>query len=272
MSDGIRLGFIGAGNMTRAIIEGLVTSGRYSADQIMVSHPSAASHRPFAHFNIHETVSNVEIVQSCSVLVLCIKPQIVDKVCKEIGPLLDAKRHLVLSILAGVSLAKLSALFGGDEMRLIRCTLNTAATIGCSCSVFSRTLEVADGDCDLVKGVLSAVGECLGEVKDTEMDAATSVCASSIAYMYMMCDAIADGGVKMGLSKAMALRMAAQTMLGAARLLQTSGSNPNVLKDAVCSPGGITIQGVHELEKAQFRSGLMSAVEAAVVRSRQFNS
>jgi pyrroline-5-carboxylate reductase len=270
MSDEVKLGFIGAGNMARAIIQGLVTSARYSPHQIMVSHPSAASHRPFGHLNIHETVSNIEIAQSCNVLVLCIKPQIVDKVAKEIAPLVDAKRPLILSILAGVSLAKLEALFGSGS-RITRCTLNTAATIGCSCAVFSRTATVADGDCELVREILSAVGECLGEIKDAEMDAATSVCASSIAYMYMMCDAIADGGVKTGLSKAMALRMAAQTMVGAARLLQTSGRNPNELKDAVCSPGGITIQGVHELEKANFRSGLMSAVEAAVIRSRQFN-
>ena len=150
--------------------------------------------------------------------------------------------------------------------------LNTAASIGSSCSVFSQNGLLSAEDKTVVEQLLSATGPCMGEIKDSNVDAAMAVCSCGIAYMYMMCDAMADGGVKMGLTRDMALRLSMQTMKGAGELMQKEygHKHPMQLKDEVCSPGGTTIQGVHELERNGFRNAVICAVESATNRAKQF--
>ncbi|CAF0860646.1 unnamed protein product [Brachionus calyciflorus] len=279
MDNQPRIGFIGAGNMAKAIIEGILKANLFKPSQIYISHPSAEKNKKYTHLNIkNELVSNEKIVENSDIIILCVKPQILKYVCTGIKHLIDPKKHLILSICAGVSLEKLNKLLavgenGNDFLRLGRCMLNTAALIGSSCSVFSQNGKLTDSDKTLVNSLLSSIGLCVGEIKDSDMDAAMAVCACGIAYMYMMTDAMADGGVKMGLSRETALKLSMQTMKGASELMlsQFGVKHPMQLKDEVCSPGGTTIQGVHELEKNGFRNSVICAVEAAAIKAKQFN-
>ena len=188
---------------------------------------------------------------------------------------LDSNRHFIVSICAGISLKKLETLLNKDDktFRIARATLNTAARISETCSVYSHTSDLGGNDLNRLNKILSSIGNCFGVIDDSLMDAATSVLASGIAYMYLMADAMADGGVKMGLTKQLALKMATHTMLGAAKLMiNEPNTHPSTLKDNVCSPGGTTIHGIHELERNGFKNSVMCAVEAAVKRAQQFNS
>jgi len=164
----IRIGFIGAGNMAKAIIEGLLKSQSISPENIYISHPSAARTKSFSHLNIsNESESNEFVVRNSDIIVLCVKPQIFEYVCKPLVNLIDAKKHLIVSIAAGINMNKLEMIFGAasEGLRIGRCTLNTAALIGASCSVFSQNGLLKDADKLLVNKLLSSVGPCMGEIK-----------------------------------------------------------------------------------------------------------
>lgn len=275
----LKLGFIGGGNMAKAIVEGILKADLFKPSQIFVSRPGAGNSKKFSHLNIENEIdSNEEVVRSCDVIILCVKPQMLEYVIKTIRNLFNFEKQLILSIVAGTSLAKLEKILLNEDkettkIRLGRWMLNTAATIGQSCSVYSQNGNLSKEDITLLNSLLSSVGLCVGQVKDSDMDAVTAVCASGIAYMYMMADAMADGGVKMGLTRETAQKLSMQTMKGAAELMlkQFGLKHPMQLKDEVCSPGGTTIHGAHELEKNGFRNSLISAVEAAANRAKQFN-
>lgn len=240
IDSNIKLGFIGAGNMARAIIEGLLKANVCQPSQISVSHPSASKQKTYQALNIvNETDSNEFVIRNSDVLLICVKPQILGYVSESISSLIDPGRHLIISVCAGITLQKLGNLFPNPELKISRCTLNTAALVGSSCSVFSQNGKLAENHKQLVNKILSSVGPCMGEVKDTDMDAAMAVCACGIAYMYVMAEAMADGGVKMGLTRDLALKLSIQTMKGAGELMQAQHGkkHPMQLKDEVCSPG-----------------------------------
>jgi pyrroline-5-carboxylate reductase len=163
----IKIGFIGAGNMAKAIIEGLLKSQSISPENIYISHPSAAKTKSFSHLNIsNESESNEFVVKNSDIIVLCVKPQIFEYVCKPLVNLIESKRHLIVSIAAGINMSKLEKIFGASEgLRIGRCTLNTAALIGASCSVFSQNGLLKNEDKLLVNKLLSSVGPCMGEIK-----------------------------------------------------------------------------------------------------------
>jgi pyrroline-5-carboxylate reductase len=273
----LRLGFIGAGNMATAIIEGIIKSNLCKPSQINCSHPSASKLKKYASLNVeNESADNNSVVKNSDIIILCVKPQLLEKVCQQLRESIDLERHFIISICAGVKLDKLTRFLLGEsaqsstKLRLARCTLNTAALIGSSCAAYSQNGNLTEADKTLISTLLSSVGLCMGEIKDTDVDAAMAVSSSGIAYMYMMADAMADGGVKMGLSRDMALRLSMQTMKGAAELMlkQHGIKHPMQLKDEVCSPGGMTIQGVHDLEKNGFRNAVICAVEGATNRAK----
>ena len=168
----LKFGFIGAGNMARAIIEGLLKSNAVTPEQLFISHPSAAKAKAYKHLNIlNEVDSNQLVVENCDVIVLCVKPQIFEFVCKPLVKLVDPKKHLIVSIAAGINMKKLENIFDAEMLRISRCTLNTAALIGASCSVFSQNGNLRESDKHLVNKLLSSVGPCMGEIKDCDMDA-----------------------------------------------------------------------------------------------------
>lgn len=273
----MRIGFIGAGNMTKAIVEGILKADLCSPANIYISHPSAKESKKFAYLNIqNEFETNETVVENSDIIFLCVKPQVLEYVCSKIKHLIN-KNHLILSICAGITLNKLNSFLFHEKndypIRIARCMLNTAALVGSSCSVYSQNGVLNEMDKSLVNSLLSSIGVCIGEIKDSEMDASMSICACGIAYMYMMVDAMADGGVKMGLSRETALKLSMQTMKGASEIMisQLGKKHPMQLKDEVCSPGGTTIQGVHELERNGFRNSVICAVESATNRAKQFS-
>ncbi len=184
----------------------------------------------------------------------------------ELKPALTSN-HLLVSIAAGISLAKLSA--GLNQFsRIIRVMPNTPALVGAGASAFSRGATATAEDGQLVQGLLSTVGLAL-KVKEKLLDAVTGLSGSGPAYVYQFIEGLSDGGVRMGLPRDVATRLAAQTVLGAAQMVLTTGQHPGQLKDAVTSPGGTTIAGLHELELGGMRGILMNAVQSATERSKE---
>ena len=189
MKEDLKIGFIGAGNIGSAIITGLLNAD-VPASNLFVSHPSADKNKKYKHLNIeNESADNEFVVNSSDVIFLCVKPQIIESVCTSISHLIDSKRHIIISVAAGVNLKKLESILTcikENKLRLVRCMLNTAALIGSSCSVYSQNGYLGNDDKALVNELLSSTGPCMGEIKDTDMDAAMAVLSCGIAYHFMM--------------------------------------------------------------------------------------
>jgi len=200
------------------------------------------------------------------VLFLAVKPDQVAGVLGEIEPQLDPKRHLLVSIAAGVTLARLEAAAPGQ--RFIRVMPNTPALVGASASACAGGSAVTKADGDLILQLLGSVGLVFG-VREKLLDAVTGLSGSGPAYAFLMIEALADGGVAAGLPRDIAQKLAAQTLLGAAKMVLETGLHPGALKDAVCSPGGTTIEAIHELERGGVRAALISAVRASAEKSKQ---
>ena len=177
------------------------------------------------------------------------------------------KQHLLISIAAGVTLAKLEAALPAGA-RVIRVMPNTPALVGESASAFALGKAATAADGELAKKLLSAVGVAF-QVKESLLDAVTGLSGSGPAYVYLFIDALSDGGVASGLPRDIATKLAAQTVFGAAKMVLETGQHPGVLKDQVTSPGGTTIKGLHELEKGKLRAAVMSAVRAATEKSKK---
>ena len=262
-----RVGFIGAGKMATALARGLVTAGFTSSDQIVASDVYPAARQQFAQeTNARSAESNAEVVAASQIVILAVKPQQMSGVLAELKGQITSQ-HLVISIAAGVPLKTMLAGLG-EKSRIVRVMPNTPCLVGASASGFAigggATLE----DAALVEQLLSAVGVAVS-VEEKLLDAVTGLSGSGPAYVYQIIEALSDGGVRVGLPRAVATKLAAQTVLGAAKMVLETGEHPGSLKDAVTSPGGTTIAGLHALEKGGLRAALMNAVEAATNRSKE---
>ena len=267
MAAKLTLGFLGAGKMATAMAKGFIRAGLVSGKQVLASDPSEAARAAFAKETGASTVtSNKEIARSASVLVLAVKPDQVIGVLQEIrddfGP-----QHLLLSIAAGVPLARLEAGLGTNA-RVIRVMPNTPALVGASATGFAVGKSARPQDSELARKLFSAIGLAF-PLKESLLDAVTGLSGSGPAYVYLVIEALSDGGVASGLPREVATKLAAQTVLGSARMVLETGVHPGALKDMVTSPGGTTIEGLHELEKGKLRGTLISAVRAATEKSRK---
>jgi pyrroline-5-carboxylate reductase len=214
-----------------------------------------------------QTVGSVaEVVAKSEVLVLAVKPQHMGGVLDEMRELLE-DRHLIVSIAAGVTLATMSLALV-NQRRLVRVMPNTPALVGAGASAFALGGTATAEDAMLVEQMLSTVGVAV-QVPENLLDAVTGLSGSGPAYVYQIIEALSDGGVRVGLPRAIATQLAAQTVLGAARMVLETGEHPGALKDAVTSPGGTTIAGLHALEAGGVRGHLINAVVAATQRSRE---
>lgn len=259
-------GFIGAGQMATALARGFVKSGFLPSERIVASDPIAETRHRF----IEETggrcaASNADVAREADVLFLAVKPQQMPAVLEELSSVVSA-RHLIVSIAAGVPLKAMSRL--GASARLVRVMPNTPCLLGEGASAFALGGGATDEDARLVEQMLATVG-LAARVPEKLLDAVTGLSGSGPAYAYLMIEALSDGGVRMGLPRDVATRLAAQTLLGAARMVLETGKHPGALKDAVTSPGGTTIAGLHELERGGLRGCLMNAVEAATLRATE---
>jgi len=261
------IGFLGAGKMATALAKGFVQAGLVSPEQLIASDISEAARVAFAKETGAKTVaSNPDSVKFAHILILAVKPDQVAGALADIHEHMTEK-HLLISIAAGVTLARLEAGLG-KEARVIRVMPNTPALVGASATGFALGKSATAADADLAKKLFSAVGVAF-QVKESLLDAVTGLSGSGPAYVYLFIESLSDGGVAAGLPREVATRLAAQTVLGAARMVLETGQHPGALKDMVTSPGGTTIEGLHELEKGKLRGTVMSAVRAATEKSKK---
>lgn len=264
----IKLGIIGGGVMAEAILARLFNAKLYQPHEVLVSEPKV-TRREFLQqtYQVQVTVENQSAVESRDALLLAIKPQVLGMV---LGGLNLENRPqpypLVISILAGVPLSRLEA--GFPQYPVVRVMPNTPATVGAGMTAIAPGITVDPHHLALATTIFEAVGQVV-PVPESLMDAVTGLSGSGPAFVAMMVEALADGGVAAGLPRVIAAQLALQTVLGTAQLLQTTELHPAQLKDKVTSPGGTTIAGVAQLEKAGFRSAIIEAVQAAYRRSQQ---
>jgi pyrroline-5-carboxylate reductase len=260
----LRWGFIGAGKMATAIIQGMIRDGT-STELIAASDPNPMIRAALlGETGVCTFDSNAEVVGQSQVVVLAVKPQTMAPVLAELRPLLTPD-HLVVSVAAGVSLATLTNGLGPDR-RIIRAMPNTPALVGQGAAAYSLGSNAKESDAATVAGCLESIGIAF-RVPESLLDAVTGLSGSGPAFVYIMIEALADGGVRAGLPREMAQALAAQTVLGSAKMVLETGQHPGLLKDQVASPGGTTIAGIHALEKGGVRAAFIDAVEAAYKRS-----
>jgi pyrroline-5-carboxylate reductase len=260
----IELGAIGGGVMGEAIISRLLGQGIYQNSEIIVSEPSS-QRREFLQqrYGVEVTDDN-NLAAQAPILLLAVKPQVFELVAEKLARINSPQ--LVISILAGVNIAKLERAF--PDRSVVRAMPNTPATVGAGMTAIAAGDRVSTQDLDLATQIFQAVGEVV-TVPESLMDAVTGLSGSGPAYIAIAIEALADGGVAAGLPRAIADKLALQTVIGTAQLLNQSELHPAQLKDRVTSPGGTTIAGVSKLEQAGFRSALIEAVIAAARRSQE---
>ena len=264
---GRRVSFVGGGNMAEALIRGLLGTNLVPADLLAATDVRAERTAQLTRqFAITAHGDNVRLVREADVVILAVKPQIMATVLAEVAPAVTAG-HLLVSIAAGVSTASIRAALGKDA-RIIRVMPNTPALVLQGATAIARGPGLDAEDLGVAEEIFGAVGRVV-VLDESLMDAVTGLSGSGPGYVALVVEALADGGVKMGLDRATAMMLATQTVLGAAQLLAETGMHPGALKDMVSSPGGTTIAGVSALEEGGLRPTLIRAVERATLRSRE---
>jgi pyrroline-5-carboxylate reductase len=264
---GRTVGFVGAGNMGEALIKGLVVANVVPAKSIYTADVRGDRLAELAKlFGIQAAADNSDLVSRCDVVILAVKPQIMEAVLREIAPAVT-RQKLLISIAAGVSTAKIRAMLNRDA-RLIRVMPNTPALVLEGVTAIAQGQHLEPGDLDTAGEIFKAVGRVVVLDEDL-LDAVTGLSGSGPAYVAIVIESLADGGVRMGLDRMTAMTLATQTVLGAAKLLLETGLHPGALKDMVSSPGGTSIAGVAALEEGGIRATFIKAVERATLRSRE---
>jgi pyrroline-5-carboxylate reductase len=260
-----RIGLIGAGQMATALGQGFVKAGLVAGEDLLAADPDAEALERFARATGGRTTKeNAQVVRQSDIIFLAVKPQQIAEVVAGLCGKIPAEK-LIVSIAAGIRLAELAEGLGG-EVRLVRVMPNTPCLVGQGACGFCLGGKATPEDGGLVEQLLGAVGTAY-QLDERLLDAVTGLSGSGPAFVYVVIEALSDGGVRMGLPRKVATGLAAQTVRGAAEMVTASGEHPAVLKDRVASPGGTTIAGLQALESGGLRAALMAAVEAATRRS-----
>jgi len=268
MIEGKKIGFIGGGNMAEAIIKGLLASG-VKADAILVSEP-LQQRRDFLTSTYAVVVEgdNLDTARQADIIILAVKPQMAGSVLSTLEPAISGDT-LVISIMAGISTTFIEeSLIGG--VRVIRAMPNTPAMIQAGATAICPGRKCTESDLAVAEGIFASVGLAV-TVSEKQMDAVTGLSGSGPAYVFTFIEALSDAGVKNGLARDVALKLAIQTVLGAARMVTETGDHPALLKEKVTSPGGTTIAALHTLENGRFHGLVMDAVDSACSRSRELS-
>jgi pyrroline-5-carboxylate reductase len=262
-----KIGVIGAGKIGSAIVRGVIRAGLTRKDRVMASDVSKALRQSVAaELGIEVTPSNLKVCEFADIVILAVKPQIVDRVLKEIKNKL-AKAKLLISVAAGVPLARLEKpLIKGA--RIVRVMPNIACVVGAGASCYAGGSYASPEDLEKAGAILGSFGVGL-PLEEKYLDAVTGLSGSGPAYVFLFIEALADGGVQAGLSRDVALKLALQTVYGAALMALESGKHLGQLRDEVTSPGGTTIAGLYALEKGRMRGTVMEAVLRATLRSQE---
>ena len=259
------IGFLGAGKMATALAHGWIKAGLVTIEQVCASDPVPAARDSFTRETAAAAFAdNLRIVNSSDTLILAVKPQTMPDLLSEIRAALKPE-HLLVSIAAGITIGQIANAVGTDK-RIIRVMPNTPCLVGASASAYAGSASATPDDRQHVERLLSSVGRAFA-VPEKLLDAVTGLSGSGPAFVAVMIEALSDGGVRMGLPRDLATQLAAQTLLGSAKMLLECGLHPGQLKDMVTSPGGTTIAGLHALEQGGLRAALMDAVEAATLRA-----
>nr|WP_230501746.1 pyrroline-5-carboxylate reductase [Sutcliffiella rhizosphaerae] len=261
-----KIGFIGCGKMAQAIIGGLIQSGLVAKEELFASAKSDATvNKVMDMFHINATTNNVEVAANADILILAVKPDLHQTVIEEVSNSIKIDT-VIITIAAGITLDYLEQAFG-KKIKAIRVMPNTPSLVGEGMSAICANESVKEEELNEVKVLFESFGKA--EVfPEKLMDTIPAVSGSSPAYVYMFIEALADGAVKQGMNRDQAYILAAQAVLGAAKMVLETGMHPGVLKDNVCTPGGATIEAVTILEKHGLRSAVMMAMEACTVKSK----
>lgn len=261
-----KLGFIGCGNMASAIIGGVVAKGLAAQQDILASnHSQASADASHESLGVRTTTNNIEVVEWADVLFLSVKPQKYQAVIEQIKPALK-EDQIIVTIAPGKTLSWLAEHLG-DRAKIVRTMPNTPALVGEGFTSYCANQNVSAEELAFVVQLLSSFGVAL-ELDETLIDAASAVGGSAPAFVYAFIEALADGGVSEGLPRAQAVQIAAQTVLGSAKMVLETGKHPGQLKDEVCSPAGSTIKGMESLEKDGFRGSVIAAVRTTAAAAR----
>ncbi|HWB59094.1 MAG TPA: pyrroline-5-carboxylate reductase [Chthoniobacteraceae bacterium] len=262
----MKLGVIGCGKMASALVEGVLKAGAFTKKNIVVSDKVPAAVKALTgKTGVSAVASNTDVAAKADVVLLCVKPNDAFDALEAAQEKLAGK--LIISILAGVTIARLQKA-AGDKARIVRVMPNTPALVHKGAAAYAVGHSATADDAVIVEKIFSSVGT-VSRVKEELLDVVTGLSGSGPAYIYVVIEALADAGVLMGLSRDLALQLAAQTVSGAAEMALRTGLHPAQLKDQVTSPGGTTIAGLEALEAAGLRSAFLGAVRAATERSRE---
>jgi pyrroline-5-carboxylate reductase len=262
-----KIGVIGAGKIGSAIVRGMIRAGLVSRDQIMASDVSDALRQAIAQeLEVKVTPDNSKVCEFANIVILAVKPQIVDAVVKEIAGKL-ARTKLLISVAAGVPLSRIETNLP-QGARVVRVMPNIPCVVGAGASCYAGGTNATAADLENVGLILNSFGTA-SRVEEKDLDAVTGLSGSGPAYVFLFIESLADGGVQVGLSRDVALKLALQTVYGAARMALESAKHLGELKDEVTSPGGTTIAGLYALEQKGFRGAVMDAIVSATRRSRE---
>lgn len=263
------IAFIGGGNMASAMIGGILGASLAAKEQITATAKTEATRLSLARrFGIQTPASNRDAAREADILFLAVKPHLFCEVISEIRDAVS-KETIIVSIAAGLTIASIESMFG-REIKLVRAMPNTPALVGEAMSALCCSPNVTAEELSLVASLFNSFGKC-EIISETLMDTVTGVSGSSPAYVYLFIEAMADAAVADGMPRAQAYKFAAQSVYGAAKMVLETGSHPGVLKDAVCSPGGTTIEAVAALEQKGFCSAVISAQRACVQKSKDMS-
>jgi pyrroline-5-carboxylate reductase len=270
MKLGKTIGFLGTGNMAEALIKGLIAAGVVEPAQIHGSDPRRERCQDLtARFGIVTTTRNVDVVKAAEIVVLSVKPQILPQVLDEVAQHLPP-HALIISIAAGIPVSSIEKRLPKGT-RVVRTMPNTPALVGAGATAIAAGGHATPEDLEAAKKIFDAVGMTV-LLDEEQLDAVTGLSGSGPAYVFLIIEALSDAGVKMGLSRYNAQALAAQTVLGSAKLLLETHEHPGRLKDMVTSPGGTAIAGIATLEAGGLRTTLINAVEAATRRSQELGA
>jgi pyrroline-5-carboxylate reductase len=266
-----KIAILGAGNMGDALVSGLIGSKSSAPKNIICADVRQSKLDEIkSKYKVRTTGNNLKAVGEADIIIYAVKPQILATVLIETAPKLDMSK-LVISIAAGVPLAAMETCVQKD-LRLIRVMPNIAAAVKEAATAIAAGGHATQEDVNTAMEIFSSIGECIFLKENYLMDAITGLSGSGPAYIFLIVDALADAGVKVGLSRQDSLFLAAQTLLGAAKLLIETREHPGQLKDKVTSPGGTAIAGLATLESGGLRTTLINAVEAATNRSKELGA
>jgi pyrroline-5-carboxylate reductase len=267
MLQGRTVGFIGAGNMAEALIRGLLEAGLVTAERLVAADIHEARRRQIhERYGVQTVADGREAAAKASILILAVKPQDMEAALRSIAASVDQSKTII-SIAAGTPIAFIAERLPA-KAKIVRVMPNAPALVLAGAAAIARGEHATAEELQIVETIFSAVGKAV-VVEEKHLDAVTGLSGSGPAYVFLFIEALADGGVKMGLPRDVAQLLAAQTVFGAAKMLLESGRHPAELKDTITSPGGTTVAGLHAIERGRLRGTLMEAVEAGTIRSRE---